>query len=67
MPHYILKQYMQCTVATARLKHAMETMKYTNLIETHTVGWNKHFFSANLQLRFLLCDKINVIFTSELC
>jgi len=59
-------KHMQCIFATAFLKHAMEIIvKYTNLIETHTIGWNKHFFPANLMLRFLLCDKDNVIFISN--
>ena len=58
---------MQCIVAIACLKHAMERIvKCTNIIETHTVGWNKHFFSANLLLRFLVY-KGSSIFISGLC
>jgi len=57
---------MQCIFAIAFLERAVEIIvKYTNLIETHTVGWNKRFFSANLMLRFLLCDKDNAIFISN--
>jgi len=70
MAHYILKQTkdMQCIVAIACLKHAMERIvKYTNIIEAHTVGWNKHFFSANLLFRFLAYDKGSSIFISGLC
>jgi len=60
--HFETNKHMQCIFAVAFLKHAIEIIvKYTNIIETHTVGWNKRFFSANLMLRFLLCDKDNAI------
>jgi len=38
----------------------------TNIIETHAVGWNKQFFSANLLLRFLVY-KGSSIYISGLC
>ena len=66
--HFETNKHMQCIFAIAFLKHAMEiNVKYTNLIETHTVGWNKRIFSANLMVRFLICDKDNAIFISGLC
>jgi len=37
--HFETNKHMQCIFAIAFLKHAMEiNVKYTNLIETHTVG-----------------------------
>jgi len=37
--HFETNKHTQCIFAIAFLKHAMEiNVKYTNLIETHTVG-----------------------------
>ena len=68
MAHYILKQINICSVLP--LLHAWSTL-YKELWNIqiymrHAVGWNKHFLSANLLLRFLLCDKGNAIFISGL-
>jgi len=68
MAHYILKQRNICSVLP--LLHAWSTL-YKELWNIQidmrrTVGCNKHFLSANLLLRFLLCDKGNAIFISGL-
>ena len=57
---------MQCIAAIACLKHAIQKLWNIQIYMRHTVGWNKHFLSANLLLRFLLCDKGNAIFISGL-
>ena len=64
--HFETNKHMQCIAAIACLKHAIQKLWNIQIYMRHTVGWNKHFLSANLLLRFLLCDKGNAIFISGL-